>query len=116
MYKRQPLRGLTRPLGEPSGLKGLLHTLNVTVIPTKVSYVCSLAFYFLFLVLLEDEQKIGVGVFVRPLFDHILAHIWFFFLIHFMLNLVELESNYLLLVHIAPKMHFVFISGEIIWF
>ena len=24
-------------LGEPSGLKGLLHTLNATVIPTKVS-------------------------------------------------------------------------------
>ena len=79
----KPLRGLTRPLGEPSGLKGLLHALNVTVIPTKVSYVCSLAFYFLFLVLLEDEQKIGVGVFVRPLFDHILAHI-----ICFMLNLI----------------------------
>ncbi|GKC29733.1 hypothetical protein Tco_1037027, partial [Tanacetum coccineum] len=26
----------TRPLGPPSGLKGLLHTLNATVIPTKL--------------------------------------------------------------------------------
>ncbi|GKB83695.1 hypothetical protein Tco_0950590 [Tanacetum coccineum] len=26
----------SRPLGPPSGLKGLLHTLNATVIPTKL--------------------------------------------------------------------------------
>jgi len=35
-------------LGEPSGLQGLLHMLNATVIPTKVSYVCRLAFFFYF--------------------------------------------------------------------
>ncbi|GKC59576.1 hypothetical protein Tco_1087174, partial [Tanacetum coccineum] len=32
----KPSRDFTRPLGSPSGLKGLLHTLNATVIPTKV--------------------------------------------------------------------------------
>ncbi|GJU32439.1 hypothetical protein Tco_1176028 [Tanacetum coccineum] len=32
----KPSRDFTRPLGPPSGLKGLLHTLNATVIPTKV--------------------------------------------------------------------------------
>ncbi|GJS59446.1 hypothetical protein Tco_0654230 [Tanacetum coccineum] len=31
----KPSRDFTRPLGPPSGLKGLLHTLNVTVILTK---------------------------------------------------------------------------------
>ncbi|GKD90944.1 hypothetical protein Tco_1366451, partial [Tanacetum coccineum] len=32
----KPSRDFTRPLGPPSGLKGLLHTLNATVIPTKL--------------------------------------------------------------------------------
>nr|GEU88214.1 hypothetical protein [Tanacetum cinerariifolium] len=32
----KPSRDFTRPLRPPSGLKGLLHTLNATVIPTKV--------------------------------------------------------------------------------
>ena len=31
-----------------------------------------------------------------------------------MLNLVDLGSNYLPFIHIMPKMHFVFILGEII--
>ncbi|GKF67017.1 hypothetical protein Tco_0193534 [Tanacetum coccineum] len=31
----KPSRDFTRPLGPPSGLKGLLHTLNATVIPAK---------------------------------------------------------------------------------
>ncbi|GKD90236.1 hypothetical protein Tco_1365743, partial [Tanacetum coccineum] len=31
----KPSRDFTRPLGPPSGLKGLLHTLNATVIPMK---------------------------------------------------------------------------------
>ncbi|GJY37169.1 hypothetical protein Tco_0422547 [Tanacetum coccineum] len=31
----KPSRDFTRPLGPPSGLKGLLHMLNVTVIPTE---------------------------------------------------------------------------------
>ena len=33
----KPSRDLTRPPGLPGGLKGLLHTLNAAVIPTKVS-------------------------------------------------------------------------------
>ncbi|GKA41845.1 RNA-directed DNA polymerase, eukaryota [Tanacetum coccineum] len=33
----KPSRDFTRPHGPPSGLKGLLHTLNATVIPTKAS-------------------------------------------------------------------------------
>ncbi|GJS76828.1 hypothetical protein Tco_0726709 [Tanacetum coccineum] len=32
----KPSRDFTRPLEPPSGLKGLLHMLNVTVIPTKL--------------------------------------------------------------------------------
>ncbi|GJY00105.1 hypothetical protein Tco_0357123 [Tanacetum coccineum] len=32
----KPSRDFIRPLGPPSGLKGLLHTLNATVIPTKL--------------------------------------------------------------------------------
>jgi hypothetical protein len=31
----KPLRDFTRPLGSPKGLKGLLHTLNAIVHPTK---------------------------------------------------------------------------------
>ncbi|GJT06807.1 hypothetical protein Tco_0841269, partial [Tanacetum coccineum] len=37
----KPSRDFTRPLGPPSGLKGLLHMLNATVIPTKEIRVCS---------------------------------------------------------------------------
>ncbi|KAI3695840.1 hypothetical protein L1987_78842 [Smallanthus sonchifolius] len=33
---KKPSRDSTRPLGLPMGLKGLLHTLNAIVIPTKV--------------------------------------------------------------------------------
>ena len=62
--------------------------------------------------MLEDEQKVGMGVFVRPLIDPILAFIWSLFLICFMLNLVELGSNYLPLIHFVPKMHFVLLSRE----
>ena len=32
-------------LGEPSGLNSLLHMLNATVIPTKVSYVSRFVFF-----------------------------------------------------------------------
>nr|GEU93978.1 hypothetical protein [Tanacetum cinerariifolium] len=35
---RKPPRDFTHPLGPPSGLKGLLHTLNATVIPTKLGW------------------------------------------------------------------------------
>ena len=62
-------------LGDPSGLKSLLHTLNATVIPT------GLGFRVLFFVLLENEQKLGVGVFVSMIYDAIscpyLPSFWF---------------------------------------
>ncbi|GKA97464.1 hypothetical protein Tco_0825358 [Tanacetum coccineum] len=35
-FNVKPSRDVTRPPGPPSGLKGLLHTLNATVIPTKL--------------------------------------------------------------------------------
>ena len=37
IFTWKPLRDLTRPLGSPRGLKGLLHMLNAIVIPTTVS-------------------------------------------------------------------------------
>nr|GEU90216.1 hypothetical protein [Tanacetum cinerariifolium] len=36
---QKPSRNFTRLLGPPSGLKGLLHTLNATVIPKKVMHM-----------------------------------------------------------------------------
>ncbi|GJU17732.1 reverse transcriptase domain-containing protein [Tanacetum coccineum] len=38
----KPSRDFTRPIGPPSGLKGLLHMLNATVIPTKGKRGCSI--------------------------------------------------------------------------
>ncbi|GJX30358.1 hypothetical protein Tco_0238437 [Tanacetum coccineum] len=38
----KPSRDFTLPLGTPSGLKGLLHMLNATVIPTKGKRGCSI--------------------------------------------------------------------------
>ena len=54
----KPSRDFTRPLGPPRGLKGLLHTLNATVMPTKVSFrilrvFCSLVCFCRFNKLLE---------------------------------------------------------------
>ncbi|GJY82830.1 hypothetical protein Tco_0496206 [Tanacetum coccineum] len=37
----KPSRDFTRPLRPPSGLKGLLHTLNATVIPTNLYRLCT---------------------------------------------------------------------------
>ncbi|GJR60635.1 hypothetical protein Tco_1502797 [Tanacetum coccineum] len=42
----KPSRDFTRPLGLPSGLKGLLHTLNATVIPTKLYTLCGARMIF----------------------------------------------------------------------
>ena len=67
LYK--PSGDLTRPLGNQGVLKGLLHTLNVIMIPMKVSEMFSLVSIF---VLLEDEQKVNVRVFVTPIFELIL--------------------------------------------
>jgi hypothetical protein len=35
----KPSRDFTRPLGSPRGLKGLLHTLNAIVHPTKERFI-----------------------------------------------------------------------------
>jgi hypothetical protein len=35
----KPSRDFTHPLGNPKGLKGLLHTLNVTVYPMKIGFI-----------------------------------------------------------------------------
>jgi hypothetical protein len=43
----KPSRDFTRPLGMPSGLKGLLHTLNAIVSPTKAD-LCFSFFYLCF--------------------------------------------------------------------
>jgi len=69
----KPSRDLTRPLRGTKWFKGLVAYAKCY----RNSYECELGlqFSFLFLVLLEDEQKVGVGVFIRPLFDPILAHI-----------------------------------------
>jgi hypothetical protein len=45
----KPSRDFTRPLGSPRGLKGLLHTLNAIVHPTKEGFI--FLFLSLFLVL-----------------------------------------------------------------
>jgi hypothetical protein len=46
----KPSRDFTRPLGMPRGLKGLLHTLNAIVSPTKMDlcFLFSLCFHFCF--------------------------------------------------------------------
>ncbi|GJQ98278.1 hypothetical protein Tco_0009417 [Tanacetum coccineum] len=41
MEFEKPSRDFTHPLGPPSGLKGLLHMLNATVIPTKPYMLCT---------------------------------------------------------------------------
>jgi hypothetical protein len=47
---KKPSRDFTRSLGMPRGLKGLLHTLNAIVYPTKVDlyFLFSLCFHFCF--------------------------------------------------------------------
>jgi hypothetical protein len=44
----KPSRDFTRPLGSPRGLKGLLHTLNAIVYPTKEGFI--LLFFILFFI------------------------------------------------------------------
>jgi hypothetical protein len=45
----KPSQNFTRPLGSPKCLKGLLHTLNAIVHPTKEGFI--LLFSVLFLIL-----------------------------------------------------------------
>jgi len=67
----EPSRDLTRPLGRTKWFKGLVayakchHDSYESELGLSVS--------FLFLVLLKNEQKEGVGAFVRLLFDPIFS-------------------------------------------
>jgi hypothetical protein len=48
-FLAKPSRDFTRPLGSPRSLKGLLHTLNAIVSPTKADLCFLLWFYFFIL-------------------------------------------------------------------
>jgi hypothetical protein len=50
----KPLRDFTRPLGSPKGLKGLLHTLNAIVHPTKKGFIFLFLSFISCFVLLRD--------------------------------------------------------------
>ncbi|GKA72815.1 hypothetical protein Tco_0779031 [Tanacetum coccineum] len=43
----KPSRDFTRPLGPPSGFEGLLHTLNATMIPTKVIFLAAIQLMYM---------------------------------------------------------------------
>ena len=65
----KPSRDLTRPLGGTKWFKGLATYAKCNY----DSYDSELAFTVLFFALLEDEQKLGVGVFVSMIYDIILC-------------------------------------------
>jgi len=50
----KPSRDFTRPLGSPRGLKGLLHTLNAIVHPTKEGFIPLFFSFISCFVLLRD--------------------------------------------------------------
>jgi hypothetical protein len=50
----KPSRDFTRPLGRPRGLKGLLHTLNAIVHPTKEGFILLFFSFIYCFVLLRD--------------------------------------------------------------
>jgi hypothetical protein len=50
----KPSRDFTRPLGSPKGLKGLLHTLNAIVLPTKEGFIFLFFSFISCFVLLRD--------------------------------------------------------------
>ena len=50
IFTLKPSRDLTRPLGSPRGLKGLLHTVNAIVIATTVSQDFLFFYFHFFLV------------------------------------------------------------------
>jgi hypothetical protein len=50
----KPSRDFTRPLGSPTGLKGLLHTLNAIVHPTKEGFILLFFSFISCFVLLRD--------------------------------------------------------------
>ncbi|GKB98836.1 hypothetical protein Tco_0984973 [Tanacetum coccineum] len=55
----KPSRDFTRPLGPPSGLKGLLHTLNATVIPMKLYRI------LMVLAMVEFARRSRLGAWLR---------------------------------------------------
>jgi hypothetical protein len=63
----KPTRDFTRPLGMPSGLKGLLHTPNAIVSPTKADLCFSFFVCVFIFVLLRDSQNVSLGVFDKCL-------------------------------------------------
>jgi len=65
----KPSQDLTRPLGGTKWFKGLVAYAKCN----RDSYYSELSFRVLFFVLLEDEQKLGVGVFVSMIYDIILC-------------------------------------------
>jgi hypothetical protein len=50
----KPSRDFTRPLGSPRDLKGLLHTLNAIVHPTKEGFILLFFSFISCFVLLRD--------------------------------------------------------------
>jgi hypothetical protein len=51
---KKPSRDFTRPLGSPRGLKGLFHTLNAIVHPTKEGFILLFFSFISCFVLLKD--------------------------------------------------------------
>ena len=76
----KPSRDLTYPLGETKGFKGLVAYAKCNRDSNESELVAYFSFSF---ILLEDEQKVGVGVFDAPIIDLILPLIWPTFLIVF---------------------------------
>jgi hypothetical protein len=58
----KPSRDFTRPLGSPRGLKGLLHSLNAIVHPTKEEFILFSFSFISYFVLLRDYQYESLGV------------------------------------------------------
>ena len=65
----KPSQDLTHPLGGTKRFKGLIACAKCN----RDSYESELDFRVLFFVLLEDKQKLGVGVFVSMIYDIILC-------------------------------------------
>ena len=71
VYLLQTLTRPSHPLRKTKWFKGLVAYTKCN--RDSHESELDLQFSFLFLGLLEDEQKVGVGVFVRPSFDPVLA-------------------------------------------
>jgi hypothetical protein len=58
----EPSRDFTRPLGSHRGLKGLLHTLNAIVHPTKEGFILLFFSFISGFPLLRNKQYVSLGV------------------------------------------------------